>query len=42
MRIFFAHKFVNYHVSNIPYVPYAYNIGIPNYGWILFWDFPKS
>jgi hypothetical protein len=44
MWIFFAYKLMNYHFRNVPNVPimYVHNIGIPNYGWIWFWDFPKS
>ena len=34
--VFFVYKFVN---RRVPDVPYAHNIGIPNHGCILVWDF---
>ena len=39
MLIFLLCEFYNHHVPDVPRVR---NIGIPNYGRILFWDFPKS
>jgi hypothetical protein len=42
MGIFFTYEFLNPRVLHVPNIPYAHNIGFPNYGHILFWDFQKS
>jgi hypothetical protein len=42
MGIFFTYEFLNPRVLHVPNIPYAHNIGFPNYGHILFWNFQKS